>query len=276
MSTVSHAGAAVTRRRSRVGASQIARPVVAGLISIVVVSPLIIMVLQSLQTDSGEWTLENLRFALTDSQVFRWLLNSVIVSVSSTALVLVIHSLAGYALARLRFRGREMVFLGVAATMFVSLPVVLVPLFVIVREMGLLDTYVGIVVPTLFGGFATILMRQFFLTVPRELEEAARIDGCGHFQTFLRVFLPIAKPAFVSVAVINFLASWNLFMWPLTITSDSRLWVVQVGITSFQTQYQGSWGYMMAVTFLSALPTLIVFFILQRYIVASLKTSGIK
>jgi multiple sugar transport system permease protein len=276
MSTVSQAGSLTTRARSRASAPQVARPLAAGIIAVVVVSPLLIMVLQSLQTETGEWTLENLRFALTDSQVFRWLLNSLIVSVSSTVLVLVIHSLAGYALARLRFRGREMVFLGVAATMFVSLPVVLVPLFVIVREMGLLNSYVGIVVPTLFGGFATILMRQFFLTVPKELEEAARIDGCGHFQTFLRVFLPIAKPAFVSVAVINFLASWNLFMWPLTITSDSSLWVVQVGITSFQTQYQSSWGYMMAVTFLSALPTLVVFFILQRYIVASLKTSGIK
>lgn len=263
-------------RAGRPRAGRILKPLLAGFIAIAVVSPLLVMVLQSLQTDSGGWTLENLRFAVTDSQVFQWLLNSVIVSGASTILVLVIHSMAGYALARLRFRGRDVAFLGVAATMFVSLPVLLVPLFIIVREFGMLNSYIGIILPTLFGGFATILMRQFFLTVPRELEEAARLDGCGHVRTFLQIFLPVARPAFVSVAVINFLASWNLFMWPLTITTDSSLWVVQVGITSFQTQYQGSWGYMMAVTFLSALPTLVVFFILQRYIVASLKTSGIK
>lgn len=256
--------------------TRFARPLVAGLIAVIVVSPLVLMVMQAMRTDAGSWTLANLQFAVADSQVFRWLLNSLVVAVTSTVLVLVVHSMAGYALARLRFRGRELVFLGVASTMFVSLPVILVPLFVIVREMNLLNSFVGIVLPTIFGGFATILMRQFFISVPAELEEAARLDGCGHFQTFVRVFLPISRPAFVSVAVINFLASWNLFMWPLTITSDSRLWVVQVGITSFQTQYQGSWGYMMAVTFLSALPTLVVFFILQRYIVASLKTSGIK
>lgn len=266
----------IEQHRAGRGAGRVIKPVVAGFVAITVVSPLLVMILQTLQTDNGAWTLENLRFAFTNAQVFEWLFNSLIVSVSSTILVLVIHSMAGYALARLRFRGREVVFLGVAATMFVSLPVLLVPLFIIVRELGMLNSFVGIVVPTLFGGFATILMRQFFLTVPRELEEAARLDGCGHVRTFLQIFLPVARPAFVSVAVINFLASWNLFMWPLTVTTDSKRWVVQVGITSFQTQYQGSWGYMMAVTLLSALPTLIVFFILQRYIVASLKTSGIK
>jgi multiple sugar transport system permease protein len=234
------------------------------------------MVFQAFQSDEGTWTTSNILFAIADAQVFGWLLNSFIVAVSSTVLVLVIHSMAGYALARLKFRGREALFLAVAATMFVSLPVILVPLFIIVRELGLLDSYVGIVLPTIFGGFATILMRQFYIQVPVELEEAARLDGCNQFQTFVRVFLPISKPALVSVGVISFLASWNLFMWPLTITSDQSLWVVQVGITTFQTQYQGSWGYMMAVTLLSAVPTLVVFFVLQRYLVASLKTTGIK
>jgi multiple sugar transport system permease protein len=248
---------------------------IALILALATFAPIIIMAVRAFQS-GGSWSLENMKFVLTEVPVLRWLGNSLLVAVYGTVLTLIVHSMSGYALARLRFPGRDVYSLLVTATMFVSLPVILVPLFIVVRSLGLLDTFSGVVLPMAFGGFATILIRQFMIQIPGELEEAARVDGCGHWRIFSRVVLPISKPILISVGLIVFLSNWNLFLWPLTILSDPGTWTAQVGISSFQTQYSGSWEYVMAVALLSSLPTLIIFFVLQSRIVSSVKTSGLK
>jgi multiple sugar transport system permease protein len=166
--------------------------------------------------------------------------------------------MAGYALARLRFPGRETIFILIFSTFLVSLPVIIVPLFVLVRAMGMLNTYAGIIVPAIFNAFGIFLLRQYYLSLPRELEEAARIDGAGYWRIYWSVVLPLSRPILASLAILFFLANWNSFLWPLTVASDQNLWVVQVGIANFRSQYSTSWNYIMAASTIVALPMLIL------------------
>jgi len=221
-------------------------------------------------------TLENFVYVLTGVPFVRYMLNSFFVSSTVTIVALFFHSMAGYALARLRFPGREAIFLAIFSTFLVSLPVVIVPLFMIVKAMGMLNSYAGLIVPAIFNAFGIFLLRQYYLSLPRELEEAALIDGAGHWRIYWSVVLPLSRPILSALAILFFLANWNAFLWPLTITSDSNLWVVQVGIANFQSQYSASWTYMMAASTVVAIPTLILFVIFQRQIMDSLKTSGLK
>jgi multiple sugar transport system permease protein len=221
-------------------------------------------------------TLENFVYVLTGVPFVRYMLNSFFVSSTVTIVALFFHSMAGYALARLRFPGRDAIFLAIFSTFLVSLPVVIVPLFIIVKAMGMLNSYAGLIVPAIFNAFGIFLLRQYYLSLPRELEEAALIDGAGHWRIYWSVVLPLSRPILSALAILFFLANWNAFLWPLTITSDSNLWVVQVGIANFQSQYSASWTYMMAASTIVAIPTLILFMIFQRQIMDSLKTSGLK
>ena len=154
--------------------------------------------------------------------------------------------MAGYALARLRFPGRDVIFLAMFATFLVSQPVIIVPLFILARALGLLDSYAGLIVPSIFNAFGIFLLRQFYLAIPRELEEAAIIDGAGYLRIYWSIILPLSRPILSALAILFFLANWNSFLWPLTITSDQDLWMVQVAIASFRQQYNGSWNYIMA------------------------------
>jgi multiple sugar transport system permease protein len=186
------------------------------------------------------------------------------------------HSMAAYALARLRFPGRELIFRLIFSTLLVSLPVILVPLFVLVRAMGLLNSYAGLIIPAIFHAFGIFLLRQFYLGIPGELEEAAIIDGAGYWRVYANIILPLSRPILAALAVFFFLANWNSFLWPLTITNDPNLWVVQTGIASFQQQYASAQNYIMAASVVVAMPTMLLFFIFQRQLVESIKTSGFK
>ena len=221
-------------------------------------------------------TLDNFIYVFTQIDFLRFLANSFIVSATVTVVALFFHSMAGYALARLRFPGREAIFLAMFSTFLVSLPVIIVPLFILVRALGLLNSYGGLIIPSIFNAFGIFLLRQFYLNVPRELEEAARIDGAGHWRTYWSIILPLSRPMLAALAILFFLANWNAFLWPLTITSDHKLWVVQVAIASFQGQYAASWNYVMAASTVVALPTIILFLIFQGQIMESIKTSGLK
>ena len=221
-------------------------------------------------------TLENFRYVFVQVPFFRYMLNSFFVSATVTVIALFFHSMAAYALARLRFPGRELIFTLIFSTLLVSLPVILVPLFVLVRSMGLLNSYAGLIIPAIFNAFGIFLLRQFYLGVPKELEEAAILDGAGYWRVYANIILPLSRPILAALAVFFFLANWNSFLWPLTVTSDTDLRVVQVGIATFQQQYKSAQNYIMAASVVVAMPTMLLFFIFQRQLVESIKTSGLK
>ncbi len=212
----------------------------------------------------------------TQVNFLRYLWNSFFVAAAVTIIALFFHSMAGYALARLRFPGRDIIFLSMFATFLISQPVIIVPLFILARALHMLDSYTGLIVPSIFNAFGIFLLRQFYLAVPRELEEAAVIDGAGYFRVYWSIILPLSRPILSALAILFFLANWNSFLWPLTITSNQDLWMVQVAIASFRQQYSASWNYIMAASTVVALPTVVMFVIFQRRIIESIKTSGIK
>lgn len=220
------------------------------------------------------WT--NFAYVFTEVDFLRYIANTFVVAATVTVAALLFHSMAGYALARLRFPGREAIFLTMFSTFLVSLPVIIVPLFILVRALGMLNSYAGLIVPAIFNAFGIFLLRQFYLSVPRELEEAALIDGAGFARIWWSIILPLSRPILSALAILFFLANWNAFLWPLTITRDPELRLVQVAIASFQGQYTAAWNYIMAASTVVALPMLVLFLIFQRQIMDSLKTSGLK
>lgn len=221
-------------------------------------------------------TLENFTSVFTQVPFLRYMLNSFFVAGTVTVAALWFHSMAAYALARLRFPGRDFLFFAIFSTLLVALPIILVPLFILVREMGIINSYAGLIIPAIFNAFGIFLLRQFYLGMPRELEEAARVDGCGYWGVYWHVILPLSRPMLAALAVFFFLANWNSFLWPLTITIDQDLWMIQVAIASFQGQYSGSWNLIMAAATVAAIPTVALFFTFQRQLVQSIKTSGFK
>jgi multiple sugar transport system permease protein len=221
-------------------------------------------------------TLDNFEHVFSALPFARYMANSFFVSTTVTVVALFFHSMAAYALARLRFPGRDIIFLLIFSTFLVSLPVILVPLFILTRELGMLNSYAGLIVPAIFNAFGIFLLRQFYIGIPRELEEAAILDGAGYWRIYSNIIIPLSKPILAALAVFFFLANWNAFLWPLTITTDTDKWVVQIAISSFQQQYASSQNYIMAASVVVALPTMLLFLFFQRQLVESIKTSGFK
>lgn len=230
----------------------------------------------SLEPGLRDLTLANLVYVFTQVDFLRFMANTFFVSAMVTVIALWLHSMAAYALARLRFPGREVIFLGMFATFLVSLPVIIVPLFIIAKALGLLNSFAGLIIPAIFNAFGIFLLRQFYLSVPKELEEAALMDGAGFWRIYASLILPLSRPILSALAILFFLANWNSFLWPLTITNDTRLWVVQVAIVNLQGQYSGSWNYVIAASAVVTLPTTLLFLVFQRQIIESVKTSGLK
>ena len=254
-------------------------------LAVATVFPLVWMVLGSFKTAQEvnspslipeTFTLENYAYVFSQVPFARYLLNSFLVSAAVTVIALWFHSMAAYALARLQFPGRERIFLAIFATMLVSAPVTIIPTFIIVRTLGMVDSYAGLVVPAIFNAFGIFLLRQFYVSLPDELEEAALVDGASYWTIYWKIVLPLSRPILAALAVFFFLANWNAFVWPMTVTSDPDLRMVQVGIQTFQQQYAADWNYILAAATVAALPTLGIFFVFQKQIVASIKTSGLK
>ena len=271
--------------RATVRPAQLIWQLVGLILSFMAVAPLLWMVSMAFKDSSEVFgqnliphhpTLDNFLYVFTQVNFFRYLWNTFFVSATITIVALFFHSMAGYALARLRFPGRDAIFLTMFATFLISQPVIIVPLFILARWLGLLDSYAGLIIPSIFNAFGIFLLRQFYLAVPRELEEAAVIDGAGYFRVYWSIILPLSRPILSALAILFFLANWNSFLWPLTITSDQNLWMVQVAIASFHQQYNGAWNYIMAASTVVAVPTLAMFVVFQKQITESIKTSGIK
>jgi multiple sugar transport system permease protein len=184
--------------------------------------------------------------------------------------------MAGYALARLDFPGKRIIFVGIIATLMIPFYTILIPLVILVRELGWINTYWALIIPAIPHAFGIFWLRQFFLGVPRELEEAARIDGASRIGVFFRVALPLARPVLAALSVFFFLANWDTFLWPLVVANQPDMRMVQVGIQAFTGEHGTAWELIMAASVVAILPTLFLFFGLQRFIVASVKMTGLK
>jgi multiple sugar transport system permease protein len=221
---------------------------------------------------------DNYVHTVTTIQFGTFYLNSIKISVFVTLGQLLTCSLAGYTFARLRFPGRNAIFLTYIATMMIPGQVTMVPVFIVMHNLGWLNNHVSVIVPFLAGPFGTFLFRQFYLTMPVELEDAAKIDGCTYFGIYRRIILPLSKPALATIGIFTFLGSWNDFLWPLIMLSDKSLMTITVGLAEFQSEMYNlaQWQYMMAGAVLSLLPILIIFLCAQNLFVQGIALSGIK
>jgi multiple sugar transport system permease protein len=202
---------------------------------------------------------------------FGWFfLNSAFVAASVTAIVLVVSSLSGYAFARLKFPGRGGLFILYLATLMVPQSVIVIPLFLMMSALDWIDTYQGLIVPMAFSSFGTFLLRQFFLTIPQELEDAGRIDGASHLRILITIFVPLSLPALGLLALFKFTAQWNSFLWPLIAVNDPEHATLPLGLTLFQGQQGTQWNYMMAGATISMLPGLLLTILMHRYIFRSI------
>lgn len=211
------------------------------------------------------WQLHNFTDSLTTAPFDRYYLNTLLMATATTLGVLLTSSLAGFGLAKYRFRGRRAVFVLVLATLMVPFQTLLVPMYLIVRDLGWLDTYAGIIVPFAVQGFGIFLMRQFILSVPDQLLDAARLDGAGELRIYRDIVLPMCKPALAALAIFTFLGSWNLFLWPLVVASSPEHWTVQVGIADFYQRYGPRPELLMASTTIAMLPMIALFLALRRH-----------
>ncbi len=206
----------------------------------------------------------------------RFYLNSLFVSLCVTAGQVSTSALAAYAFARLKFPGRDKIFFGYLATMMVPGAVTMIPVFILLRWLGWIDTYKAVILPGIFTAYGTFLLRQFFLTLPTDLEDAAKIDGCSYFGIFWRIILPLSKPALATLTTFTFMGSWLNFMWPLIVLNTHNLFTLPVGLSYFQSLHHTDWSLLMAGSLMMILPILIVFLINQRYFVEGIKLTGIK
>jgi multiple sugar transport system permease protein len=204
----------------------------------------------------------------------RYLFNSLFIAVCVTIGEVLTSSLAAYAFARLRFPGRDAMFLMYLATLMIPGQVTIIPNFILMRYLGWINTYEGLIIPTAFTAFGTFLLRQYFLSIPRELEEAARVDGASYFQVWSRIIMPLASPAIATLAVFSFMGAWNSFLWPFIMVNTPEMRTLTVALRSFQTDYGTEWGLMMAGSLIAMLPMLVIFLMAQRYFVRGIATTG--
>ena len=256
------------------------------LVLLLFLAPLVWMVLSSLKSGGEIFTTppllfgESLRFgnygaALDYLPFVRFMLNTAFVAIAGTLITLITSALSAYAFARLRFRGRDSLFLVYLGTLMVPQEVVVVPMFLIMNRLGWINTFQALILPWAFTAFGTFLLRQFFLTVPKELEEAARVDGAGHWRILTRIIVPISAPAFAVLAVFTFITYWNSFLWPLIVTNDASTTTVPLGLNLFLGQNGQQWQLLMAAATISMAPTALLVLLLQRYLVKGIALSGL-
>ena len=265
--------------------------VIASLGLLVMAAPLLWMALSAFKTKKdltasppvwlpSQWTLSNFSQLLDQLDMPRYFMNSLIVAVLVTVSNLLFCSMVGYALAKLDFTGRSRVFGIVLIALMVPGNLLILPLYVLMNRLGLIDTYAGLVLPFAAGAFGVFLMRQFMQSVPDELLEAARIDGAGEWYIFFRIVLPLVRPALATLAIFTFLGSWNNFVWPLIATNDPGKYTLPVALATFANDpnrtIAGGNGMLMAGSLLVVLPVLVVFIALQRHFTQGIATAGLK
>jgi multiple sugar transport system permease protein len=259
------------------------------LLALVFVVPILWMYLTSFRTEADartipvtfipdELTLQAYRFVFFDSQnpVLLWALNSFIAATLHCILVLAVSSFAAYALARMQFRGKNLLFAVLVATLFLPGFVFLMPNYLLVDTLGWTDTIWALVVPGAAGAFSVFFLRQFFLSIPRELEETALIDGANQWVIFTRIILPLSKPALVTLTVLAFLSNWNDFIWPIFVLFSPERLTLAPGLATLQGAEATNYPVVMAGATIASIPVLILYIVLQRYIIEGVANSGIK
>ncbi|AKI98336.1 sugar ABC transporter permease [Kosmotoga pacifica] len=206
----------------------------------------------------------------------RPLLNTIIVAVVSTFLSVMLSAMAGYGFAKFRFRGKEKLFLMVLATLMVPGQMTLIPVYLILNSMNLLNTYAGLILPGVASAFGIFFMRQFIMSIPDELIDAAKIDGAKEFFIFLKIILPLSKPALATLTIFNFVGAWNSFLWPLIVATDEKMYTLPVAISVVQGQYGEKIALQMSGSFIVIIPIIIVFLFAQKYIIKGLSMTGMK
>jgi multiple sugar transport system permease protein len=221
-------------------------------------------------------TLENVREVMRIIPIFRFLLNTAYLATVGTLGQLAISAMAAYAFSRFHFPGRDVIFFMFLGTMMIPGAVTMIPTFIIMRIFGWMDSYQALIVPSMASAFGTFLLRQFFLTIPTEMEDAARIDGAGRIRFFWQILLPLSIPGLVTLGIFNFLGRWNAFMWPLLIIRTQAKFPIQLGLAFFRNEYTTSTHLIMTATTISVIPLLVVFIVAQKYFVQGVVLSGLK
>lgn len=261
-----------------------------GVLSVIFIGPLLLVLLTAFKSQSesrtvpptyfpSEWSLrafDVLFFQDAASPVLRWFLNSMAAATMHAALVLVVCSLAGYALARMEFRFKKAIFGAIILTLFVPGFIFLMPNFLLLDKLGWLDQIWALVVPGAAGAFGVFFMRQFFLGLPKELEESARLDGAGPFRTWWSIVLPNARPALVTLGVLSYLANWNDFIWPIYVLFSPERLTLPAGLSRLQGAYTIDYPVVMAGAMLAAIPVLALYVFVQRYVIEGVASSGVK
>jgi multiple sugar transport system permease protein len=255
--------------------------------ALLVISPFLWMILTSFKDMSEiyvyppKWLPERFNFdnyvnAFTAAPFGRYYFNSLVVAFAVTLGQLITCSMAAFAFARLRFKGRDILFYIFLGTMMIPYNVTMIPSFMVLYWLGWIDSYYALIVPGLASAFGTFLLRQFFITIPRELEEAAYIDGASRFQVLRRIILPLAKPALATLAIFTFMGVFNDFIWALIVINSEQMQTVQLGLAIFRDRYLTEWDLLMAGSVTAVLPILIVFFFAQKYFIKGITLSGLK
>lgn len=252
---------------------------------LIMITPLLFMFSTSFKTASQVYdlrlipaapTLDNYIKVMSDGRFLRWFLNSTFIAVSVTLSNVFFDSLVGFTLAKYRFRGRYFIFLAILSTLMIPTEMLVIPWYLMSSQLGWLDSYWGIMFPGMMTAFGTFLMKQFFETIPDDFLEAARIDGLNEFQIWWKVAMPLVTPALSALAIFTFLGNWTAFFWPLIVTTSAELYTLPVGLSSFAVEQSIQWELIMTGAALATLPTLIVFLLLQRYIVRGVMLAGLK
>ena len=251
--------------------------------SLVMVAPFFIMLGVSLWPNEAflarrfplsQITLNNYVEAFRVLPFGRYFLNSAIVTVTVTVLQILISSLAAFAFARLRFRGREAIFLLYLATLMIPVQVTLISNFLIIKNLGWYNTYLALIVPSLFSALSTFLLRQYYRGIPLDLDEAARMDGASSLRIWWQVIVPLSWPVMAALAIFTFQATWNDFLWPLIVTGSDEMRTIPIGLSYFVGQYSTAWNLLMAGSVLALLPVLVVYFLAQKTFVQGITLTG--
>jgi alpha-1,4-digalacturonate transport system permease protein len=277
----------VSTRNRKPSVADVSRVTVLSAMALVVLVPIVWTVLSSFKTTSElaqrppallpkSFGLDNYTTALQSFNFVVYLRNSVIVVIGATLLTLTINSMAAYALAKYNFRGRDALFLVTLATIMIPLQVILIPVYQVTAQLGLVNSLWGLIIPTAATPTGVFLLRQYMLTIPDELIEAARIDGAGEFRVFRSIVLPLCRPALAVVAIFSVVWRWNDFLWPLVIAQDESVYTLPVAIARFAGQQVVPFNLILAMSVVSMVPVIVVFLFTQKYIVTGIATTGLR